>query len=59
MVHDAYYSRLYLSKIGNEEEVISFDLKPWDAINIAFRCKVCIMHLSRDLSCSTSLSSWN
>ncbi|KAI5016613.1 hypothetical protein ZWY2020_006464 [Hordeum vulgare] len=40
MVHDAYYSRLYLSKIGNEEEVISFDLKPWDAINIAFRCKV-------------------
>ncbi|KAK3161682.1 hypothetical protein QOZ80_1BG0080130 [Eleusine coracana subsp. coracana] len=40
MVHDAYYSRLYLTKIGNEEESISFDLKPSDAINIAFRCKV-------------------
>ncbi|KAF7091782.1 hypothetical protein CFC21_094338 [Triticum aestivum] len=40
MVHDAYYSRLYLAKIGNEEETISFDLKPSDAINIAFRCKV-------------------
>ncbi|KAL6839847.1 hypothetical protein ACP4OV_029657 [Aristida adscensionis] len=40
MVHDAYYSRLYLEKIGNEEETISFDLKPSDAINIAFRCKV-------------------
>ncbi|VAI50885.1 unnamed protein product [Triticum turgidum subsp. durum] len=26
--------------IGNEEETISFDLKPSDAINIAFRCKV-------------------
>uniref|UniRef100_A0ACD5X6W1 Uncharacterized protein n=1 Tax=Avena sativa TaxID=4498 RepID=A0ACD5X6W1_AVESA len=40
MVHDAYHSRLYLSKNGNEEETISFDLKPSDAINIAFRCKV-------------------
>lgn len=40
MVHDAYHSRLYLAKIGNEEETISFDLKPSDAINIAFRCKV-------------------
>ncbi|KQK14320.1 bifunctional nuclease 1 [Brachypodium distachyon] len=40
MVHDAYYSRLYLAKNGNEEETISFDLKPSDAINIAFRCKV-------------------
>ncbi|XP_006644574.1 bifunctional nuclease 1 [Oryza brachyantha] len=40
MVHDAYYSRLYLAKIGDEEETISFDLKPSDAINIAFRCKV-------------------
>ncbi|KAL6614666.1 hypothetical protein ACP70R_036936 [Stipagrostis hirtigluma subsp. patula] len=40
MVHDAYYSRLYLEKIGNVEETISFDLKPSDAINIAFRCKV-------------------
>ncbi|KAE8795535.1 bifunctional nuclease 1-like [Hordeum vulgare] len=39
MMHDAYNSRLYLAKIGNEEEVISFDLKPSNAINIAFRCK--------------------
>ena len=27
-------------QIGNEEETISLDLKPSDAINIAFRCKV-------------------
>ncbi|XP_066359295.1 bifunctional nuclease-like isoform X2 [Miscanthus floridulus] len=40
MVHDAYYSRLYLAKIGNDQDTISFDLKPSDAINIAFRCKV-------------------
>ncbi|KAG2591055.1 bifunctional nuclease-like isoform X1 [Panicum virgatum] len=40
MVHDAYYSRLYLAKVGDEEDTISFDLKPSDAINIAFRCKV-------------------
>ncbi|CAD6269564.1 unnamed protein product [Miscanthus lutarioriparius] len=40
MVHDAYYSRLYLAKIGNEQDTISFDLRPSDAINIAFRCKV-------------------
>ncbi|KAE8812797.1 bifunctional nuclease 1-like [Hordeum vulgare] len=39
MVPDAFYSRLYLAKIGNQEEVVSFDLKPSDAINIAFRCK--------------------
>lgn len=40
MVHDAYYSRLYLAKVGNDQDTISFDLKPSDAINIAFRCKV-------------------
>ena len=27
-------------QVGNVEETISFDLKPSDAINIAFRCKV-------------------
>lgn len=46
MVHDAYYSRLYLAKVGDEEDTISFDLKPSDAINIAFRCKVCIRFLT-------------
>jgi hypothetical protein len=32
-------------QIGNDQDTISFDLKPSDAINIAFRCKVCICFL--------------
>ncbi|PIA55846.1 hypothetical protein AQUCO_00700279v1 [Aquilegia coerulea] len=39
-VHEAYFAQLYLSKVGNETEKISFDLRPSDAINIAVRCKV-------------------
>ncbi|KAL5713305.1 Bifunctional nuclease 1 [Ranunculus cassubicifolius] len=39
-VHEAYYAQLYLSKVGNESEKISFDIRPSDAINIAVRCKV-------------------
>ncbi|KAF9620056.1 hypothetical protein IFM89_010706 [Coptis chinensis] len=39
-VHEAYFAQLHLSKIGNETERISFDLRPSDAINIAVRCKV-------------------
>lgn len=39
-VHEAYIAQLYLAKAGNEEEVVSFDLRPSDAINIAVRCKV-------------------
>ncbi|XP_028803040.1 bifunctional nuclease 1 [Neltuma alba] len=39
-VHEAYFAQLYLTKAGNEEECMSFDLRPSDAINIAVRCKV-------------------
>lgn len=39
-VHEAYFAQLYLAKVGNEKERISFDLRPSDAINIAVRCKV-------------------
>ncbi|KAL5704720.1 Bifunctional nuclease 1 [Ranunculus cassubicifolius] len=39
-VHEAYISQLYLAKVGNEEEIVSFDLRPSDAINIAVRCQV-------------------
>ncbi|GFY95861.1 Sec14p-like phosphatidylinositol transfer family protein [Actinidia rufa] len=38
-VHEAYFAQLYLSKLGNEMETVSFDLRPSDAINIAVRCK--------------------
>ncbi|KAF9609481.1 hypothetical protein IFM89_016567 [Coptis chinensis] len=48
-VHEAYFAQLYLAKaigfprffvVGNEKEIVSFDLRPSDAINIAVRCKV-------------------
>ncbi|KAJ7957784.1 bifunctional nuclease 2-like [Quillaja saponaria] len=39
-VHEAYFAQLYLTKVGNEAECLSFDLRPSDAINIAVRCKV-------------------
>lgn len=39
-VHEAYFAQLYLTKVGNEAECRSFDLRPSDAINIAIRCKV-------------------
>ncbi|KAL7175327.1 hypothetical protein ACSBR2_029014 [Camellia fascicularis] len=39
-VHEAYFAQLYLTKLGNEMESVSFDLRPSDAINIAVRCKV-------------------
>ncbi|XP_022762198.1 bifunctional nuclease 1-like isoform X1 [Durio zibethinus] len=39
-VHDAYSAQLYLTKVGDETESVSFDLWPSDAINIAVRCKV-------------------
>ncbi|KAL8148592.1 hypothetical protein AgCh_005813 [Apium graveolens] len=39
-IHEAYFSRLYLTKVDDETENISFDLRPSDAINIAVRCKV-------------------
>ncbi|GAB4852046.1 Bifunctional nuclease 1 [Ancistrocladus abbreviatus] len=39
-VHEAYFARIYLSKVDNKAESISFDLRPSDAINIAVRCQV-------------------
>ncbi|XP_050215156.1 bifunctional nuclease 1-like [Mercurialis annua] len=39
-VHEAYFAQLFLTKVGNEAECVSFDLRPSDAINIAVRCKV-------------------
>ncbi|XP_021892790.1 bifunctional nuclease 1 [Carica papaya] len=39
-VHEAYFAQLYLTKVGDEAECVSFDLRPSDAINIAVRCKV-------------------
>ncbi|KAM6544320.1 hypothetical protein CsatB_008767 [Cannabis sativa] len=39
-VHEAYFAQLYLTKVGDESECISLDLRPSDAINIAVRCKV-------------------
>ncbi|CAI9284156.1 unnamed protein product [Lactuca saligna] len=39
-IHEAYFARLYLTKVDDENECVSFDLRPSDAINIAVRCKV-------------------
>jgi len=39
-IQEAYCAELYLTKIGNQTESITFDLRPSDAINIAVRCKV-------------------
>ncbi|KAK9053849.1 hypothetical protein SSX86_024924 [Deinandra increscens subsp. villosa] len=39
-IHEAYFARLYLTKVDDETECVSFDLRPSDAINIAVRCKV-------------------
>ncbi|CAL5338401.1 unnamed protein product [Camellia sinensis] len=39
-VHEAYFAQLYLTKLGNETENVSFDLRPSDAINIAVICKL-------------------
>ncbi|KAF3669298.1 Bifunctional nuclease 2 [Capsicum annuum] len=38
--HGAYLAQLYLTKLDNDAECISFDLRPSDAINIAVKCKV-------------------
>ncbi|KAK8914010.1 Bifunctional nuclease 2 [Platanthera zijinensis] len=50
-VHEAYFAQLYLKKAGSEEECISFDLRPSDAINMAVRCKVPIQ-VNRQLAYS-------
>lgn len=38
--HEAYLAQLYLTKLDNDAESVSFDLRPSDAINIAVKCKV-------------------
>ncbi|XP_072991058.1 bifunctional nuclease 2-like isoform X2 [Typha latifolia] len=53
-VHEAYFAQLYLSKVGNEEEIISFDLRPSDAINMAVQCKVPIQ-VNRKLAYSDGM----
>ncbi|XP_058215331.1 bifunctional nuclease 1-like [Rhododendron vialii] len=39
-VHEAYFAQLCLTKLDNEAESISFDLRPSDAINVAVRFKL-------------------
>ncbi|KAK1427298.1 hypothetical protein QVD17_15981 [Tagetes erecta] len=39
-IHEAYFAQLYLTKVDDETECVSFDLRPSDAINIAVRCNV-------------------
>ncbi len=39
-IDDAYFAQLYLSKVDDETDCVSFELRPSDAINIAVRCKV-------------------
>ncbi|XP_020109585.1 bifunctional nuclease 2-like isoform X2 [Ananas comosus] len=53
-VNEAYFAQLYLMKVGNENETISFDLRPSDAINIAVRCKVPIQ-VNRNLAYSDGM----
>ncbi|XP_021735612.1 bifunctional nuclease 2-like isoform X2 [Chenopodium quinoa] len=53
-VHEAYFAQLYLTKVDNEDECISFDLRPSDAINIAVRCKVPIQ-VNRNLAQSDGM----
>ncbi|XP_020105351.1 bifunctional nuclease 2-like [Ananas comosus] len=53
-VHEAYFAQLYLAKVGDEKESISFDLRPSDAINMAVRCKVPIQ-VNRQLAYSDGM----
>ncbi|KAL2651509.1 hypothetical protein R1flu_019637 [Riccia fluitans] len=49
-VQEAYYARIYVSKIGDETgKMVSLDLRPSDAINLAIRCKVPIQ-VNRELA---------
>ncbi|PWZ05813.1 Bifunctional nuclease 2 [Zea mays] len=42
-IQEAYCAELYLTKVNDPTDNITFDLQPSDAINIAVRCKVCLM----------------
>ncbi|KAL1210143.1 Bifunctional nuclease 1 [Cardamine amara subsp. amara] len=53
-VHEAYFAQLYLSKVGNASDCVSFDLRPSDAINIAVRCNVPIQ-VNKYLACSDGM----
>ncbi|CAL9760638.1 unnamed protein product [Musa acuminata subsp. burmannicoides] len=53
-VNEAYFAQLYLSKVGNEKDTISLDLRPSDAINMAVRCKVPIQ-VNRNLVYSDAM----
>ncbi|XP_074590489.1 bifunctional nuclease 2-like [Curcuma longa] len=48
-VKETYFAKLYLTKVGSENETISFDIRPSDAINMAVRCKVPIQ-VNKDLA---------
>ncbi|KAJ8429819.1 hypothetical protein Cgig2_004403 [Carnegiea gigantea] len=61
-VHEAYFAEIYLTKaclmavvlIGEENDCISLDLRPSDAINIAVRCKASIQ-VNRNLAHSDGM----
>uniref|UniRef100_R7W7K1 Uncharacterized protein n=1 Tax=Aegilops tauschii TaxID=37682 RepID=R7W7K1_AEGTA len=55
-IEEAYCAELYLTKIGDQTESITFDLRPSDAINIAVRCKVPIQ-VHRSLAYSDGIRS--
>ncbi|XP_004252794.2 bifunctional nuclease 1 [Solanum lycopersicum] len=49
--NETYLAQLHLTKLDNDAESISFDLRPSDAINIAVKCKVPIQ-VNRNLAYS-------
>jgi len=55
-IQEAYCAELYVTKIGDQTESITFDLRPSDAINIAVRCKVPIQ-VHRSLAYSDGIRS--
>ncbi|KAG6543442.1 hypothetical protein Mapa_015112 [Marchantia paleacea] len=49
-VQEAYYARIYVTKVGDEtQKMVSLDLRPSDAINLAIRCKIPIQ-VNRELA---------
>nr|BAD03758.1 putative wound inductive gene [Oryza sativa Japonica Group] len=55
-IQEAYCAELFLTKVGDHTESITFDLRPSDAINIAVRCKVPIQ-VHRSLAYSDGIRS--
>ncbi|KQK14272.1 hypothetical protein BRADI_1g15065v3 [Brachypodium distachyon] len=58
-IQEAYCVVLYLAKIGDQADGITFDLRPSYAINIAFRCKRSSFILSGTLFCITPTRVWD